>query len=152
MMKKNLSLFLFLFIFTLLSPKSVSGQETETASSALEINIIPTLILDPTQNGPTEKIVPLPTPEPAKEAEDENQDKRSWTRFKYKELIQKVANQYNLDPQIIYATIMTESEGDEYAYRYEPQIDDASLCMGQILISTARSLGFSGNIFNLNKT
>lgn len=101
---------------------------------------------------PSEKLVPNPTPTPppilsplAKDDEFVSTDQRSWTRFKYKSIVQKVSSEYNLDPQVIYATIMTESEGDENAYRFEPHIMDASLCMGQILISTARSLGFEGD-------
>ncbi len=106
------------------------------------------------ENGVTpENPVPKPTPSAnpsllsplAKKKEFFSKDTRSWTRFKYNTIIQKVASEYNLDPQVIYATIMTESEGNENAYRYEPHIRDASLCMGQILISTARSLGFKGD-------
>lgn len=72
-------------------------------------------------------------------------DKRSWTRFKYKEIIATTSDKYGLDPQLIYATIMTESQGRENAYRYEPHLKQGTYCMGQILISTARRLGFTGN-------
>jgi len=108
---------------------------------------------------PIEKLVPKPTPSftflspVAPEEKFFSEDTRSWTRFKYNLIIKKVAAKYNLDPQVIYATIMTESEGNENAYRFEPHIQDASLCMGQILISTARSLGFDGDpqlIYNPN--
>lgn len=73
------------------------------------------------------------------------QDTRSWTKFSYKNLIAQTAVKYDLDPQLIYATIMTESEGDIFAYRYERHLREASLCMGQILVSTARGLGFTGS-------
>ena len=84
-------------------------------------------------------IVPTPT---VMAKQEEITDTRTWTKFKYKDLIAETSQKYDLDPQLIYATIMTESEGNEYAYRYEPHLDEPSLCMGQILISTARSLGF----------
>lgn len=99
----------------------------------------------------TDQIVPMPpTPSPnklisplAENKEEDSQDKRSWTRFKYNDIIKSISDKYKIDPQVIYATIMTESEGNEYAYRFEPHLNDASLCMGQILISTARTLGFT---------
>ena len=90
-----------------------------------------------------DKIVPPPAPTPPI-IEEKAEDNRSWTKFTHKKIIAEVAQKYKVDPQVIYATIMTESEGDEYAFRYEPAIKDASLCMGQILISTARRLGFTG--------
>src|SRR3990167_1413503 len=55
---------------------------------------------------------------------------RSWIKFKYREQIAKTASKYNLDPQLIYATIMTESEGNEFAYRFELSLNEASYCMG----------------------
>ena len=98
----------------------------------------------------------IPTPEPftvSLEAQAEidkyASDGRSWIKFKYREQIAKTASKYNLDPQLIYATIMTESEGYEFAYRFEPSLNEASYCMGQILESTARSLGFSGKFVQL---
>lgn len=78
----------------------------------------------------------------AKVNQAETTDTRTWTKFKYKDLIADTSHKYDLDPQLIYATIMTESEGNEYAYRFEPHLDEPSLCMGQILVSTARGLGF----------
>ena len=100
------------------------------------------------------KIVPTPSPqfvsaEAQAELEKFSSDGRSWTKFKYKKQIAKTASKYNLDPQLIYATIMTESEGNEFAYRFESSLNEASYCMGQILESTARSLGFSGKSVNL---
>lgn len=82
-----------------------------------------------------------PTPS-ANVIQAETTDTRTWTKFKYKDLIADTSHKYDLDPQLIYATIMTESEGNEYAYRFEPHLDEPSLCMGQILVSTARGLGF----------
>ena len=94
--------------------------------------------------------VPTPIPEEPKPADPVlPEDSGSWTRFKYQKIIADTALKYELDPQLIYATIMTESEGDEFAYRYEPHLDEPSLCMGQILISTARNLGFTGDPLNI---
>ena len=40
---------------------------------------------------------------------------------------------------------MVESGGDAKAIRYEPSINDASYGLGQILYSTATSIGFGGS-------
>ena len=93
--------------------------------------------LKPVPTPPQENASPTPTPEP--------EDTRSWTKYKYSELIKKTAEKYGLDPQLIYATIMTESEGNPNAYRFEPRLNQASYGLGQILESTARSLGFTGS-------
>ena len=65
-----------------------------------------------------------------------------WDRYGY--WIKQAAGKYNLDPALIFATIMLESGGNTYAIRYEPQINDASYGLGQILYGTARSMGFTG--------
>ncbi len=96
-------------------------------------------------------IIPVPTPPVAtdKNAPDSNgvlsdseNAKNTWN--KYGAIIDKVAEKYAVDPQLIFATIMTESEGNQFAYRYERHLDDASYGLGQILYSTAVLLGFSG--------
>lgn len=132
-MKKAVILFLLLIGLTIAPPVRASD-----ITENIEISLTPT---------PTADLKPPPTPEPenTKPKEEKPKDTRTWTKFIYKDIIASVAEKYKLDPQLIYATIMTESEGNVFAYRYEPQIDDASLCMGQILIGTARSLGFEGN-------
>lgn len=89
-------------------------------------------------------LAPVPTPSPDSD-NTKITDKRMWTKFKYKNLIEQTASKYNIDPQLIYATIMTESEGKLMAVRFEPRLNDSSLCMGQILTSTARMLGFVGD-------
>ena len=96
-------------------------------------------------------LVPVPTPPPKTdkdqdqtnpEISNEERARRAWQL--YGELIEKVAKKYDLDPQLIFATIMTESEGNPQAYRFEPHLGDASYGLGQILYSTAVSLGFTG--------
>ena len=79
----------------------------------------------PVQNVEVASSSPTPSPEIYK-------TDKSWVKFKYKRLIAETSERYNLDPQLIYATIMTESEGNERAYRYEPSLGEASLCMGQL--------------------
>lgn len=66
-----------------------------------------------------------------------------WER--YGGLIHKTAAKYNLDPNLIFATIMIESGGDAKAIRHEPRINDASYGLGQILYGTARGIGFTGS-------
>ena len=91
--------------------------------------------------------VPTPNPNPSEISHTNNEkvDTRSWTRYEFKEQIGKTAQKYGLDPQLIYATIMTESMGNVYAYRFEPRLNQGTYCLGQLLISTARRLGFTGS-------
>lgn len=97
---------------------------------------------------------PVPTPS-QKVSKDENQDTISQSSLTneekaklvwnlYGEIINKVSQKYDVDPQLIFATIMTESEGDPKAFRFEPHLNDASYGLGQILYTTALSLGFTG--------
>lgn len=66
-----------------------------------------------------------------------------WER--YGGIIHKTATKYNIDPNLIFATIMIESGGDAKAIRHEPRINDASYGLGQILYGTARGIGFRGS-------
>ncbi|OGG13899.1 hypothetical protein A3D77_05140 [Candidatus Gottesmanbacteria bacterium RIFCSPHIGHO2_02_FULL_39_11] len=63
----------------------------------------------------------------------------------YREDIMKTADKYEIQPQLIFATIMTESMGNPRSYRYESRLGEASYGLGQILYSTALSLGYSGS-------
>jgi soluble lytic murein transglycosylase-like protein len=65
-----------------------------------------------------------------------------WKRYGY--VIKRSATKYDLDPDLIFATIMVESGGNTYAVRHEPYIGDASYGLGQMLYGTARSIGFEG--------
>lgn len=65
-----------------------------------------------------------------------------WARYGY--LIRHSAKEYDLDPNLIFATIMVESSGNTYAIRHEPRINDASYGLGQILYGTARGIGYRG--------
>lgn len=65
-----------------------------------------------------------------------------WTRYGY--LIRLSAEKYDLDPNLIFATIMVESGGNTYAIRHEPSLHDASYGLGQLLYGTARGIGYRG--------
>lgn len=65
-----------------------------------------------------------------------------WAR--YGTLIRNAAEEYDLDPNLIFATIMIESGGNTYAVRQEPRIRDASYGLGQLLYGTARGIGYRG--------
>ncbi len=65
-----------------------------------------------------------------------------WARYGY--LIRHAAEEYGLDPNLIFATIMVESGGNTYAIRQEPRIHDASYGLGQLLYGTARGIGYRG--------
>jgi soluble lytic murein transglycosylase-like protein len=62
----------------------------------------------------------------------------------YDEIIAKYANVYNVPEPWIRAFIQTESSFNPTAYRAEPQINDASYGLMQLLYSTARGLGYTG--------
>lgn len=147
------NIILVITFLTLLLTRTQQVYAENSLAEDIEENDVHKLIVDPNQDVPEEKIVPQPTPSPASAGrEDEPKaDNRAWNKSKYRKLISQASEKYSVDPQVIYATIMTESEGDEYAFRYEPQIKDASLCLGQILISTAKRLGFNGKPKDLYK-
>lgn len=97
--------------------------------------------------------VPVPTPPKTEEVKTDNspaeppqpvQDAVQDTWDKYGKFIKESAKKYELDPRLIFATIMTETDGDPNAYRYEPHLGDASYGLGQLLYTTAQALGFSG--------
>lgn len=62
----------------------------------------------------------------------------------YGQFIRESAATHDLDPNLIFATIMIESGGNPNAVRYEPRLNDASYGLGQLLYSTARGLGYRG--------
>ena len=144
-MKKHILVIIVVLIISTLfsSGKAYAAKKPIEEDTAVEKEDIDTLTVDSDEPPPDHQIIPPPAPTPP-QREEEKEDKRSWTKFTHKKIIARVSEKYKVDPQIIYATIMTESKGNEYAFSYEPSIKDASLCMGQILISTARRLGFSG--------
>lgn len=93
---------------------------------------------------PTEVVETYKTIEPA-ELRGKNDVERAnlvWTRYGH--LIKEAAEKYDLDPNLIFATIMVESGGNTYAIRHEPRIRDASYGLGQILYGTARGIGYRG--------
>lgn len=59
------------------------------------------------------------------------------------------SSRYGVDPAIILAVIGTESSFDPRAYRAEPQINDASYGLMQLLMKTAKGLGFTGTTADL---
>jgi len=78
---------------------------------------------------------------------EDQKGKLVWER--YGPAIVKVSRMHNIDPRLIFATIMIESGGNTYAIRSEPSIGDASYGLGQILYGTARGLGYTGTPENL---
>lgn len=104
-------------------------------------------------NVPLSVAPPAPTP-PQKPGDNkpnnpdasglDNAQKAQQVWKEYGNIIEQIAKKYDIDPQLIFATIMTESEGNTFAYRYERHINDASFGLGQILYTTALSMGFTG--------
>ena len=73
---------------------------------------------------------------------EEVRAKLIWERYGH--IIKRTSQKYDVDSKVIFATIMTESNGNTYAKRSEPQINDASYGLGQILFGTAKGLGYNG--------
>jgi soluble lytic murein transglycosylase-like protein len=102
----------------------------------------PLLAVDTTTNT---EIVESVAPLTVKELRGKNDVERAnlvWSR--YGSLIRTSAEKYDLDPDLIFATIMIESGGNTYAVRQEPRIHDASYGLGQLLYGTARGIGYRG--------
>jgi len=88
---------------------------------------------------------PTPTPASGLMSTGDTVEDQIQTVWKlYQPYIEKSAKEYDVDPKLIFATIMTESEGNPRAYRYEPHLDEGSYGLGQMLYSTAVGLGFTG--------
>ena len=67
----------------------------------------------------------------------------------YLAIVRANAARYSVDPADILALIEIESGGDPNAFRAEPQINDASYGLMQLLGKTARSLGYTGDFDGL---
>jgi soluble lytic murein transglycosylase-like protein len=63
--------------------------------------------------------------------------------------IQQAAITFGLDQDLLRAVIWKESRGDPLAVRFEPKIPDTSCGLMQVLLGTARSLGFAGSVQDL---
>lgn len=65
---------------------------------------------------------------------------------KYDGYVERATEKFpNVPMYIVKAVIAAESEFAERAFRSEPKINDASRGLMQVLLSTARSLGYTGN-------
>lgn len=63
----------------------------------------------------------------------------------YEADFQYASRQTGLDNvELLKGLVFRESSGNEKAVRYEPKIDDYSIGLGQILLSTAWDMGFKG--------
>lgn len=62
----------------------------------------------------------------------------------YRLLAEANGGVWRVDPALVLAVIHMESGGDPDAYRPEPGIHDASFGLMQLLLGTARGLGFTG--------
>lgn len=60
------------------------------------------------------------------------------------EYIIEASERYEVDPKLVFSTIMVESMGNNQAIRHEPSLGDASYGLGQILYGTATHIGFEG--------
>jgi len=105
----------------------------------------------PVSSGPPS---PAPSPEPSLEPLAERLerlltpegDRIRSALAPYDGAILAAASTWGLDPDLIGAVIWQESRGDRLAARFEPRINDTSYGLMQILLGTARSLGFAGSV------
>ena len=67
----------------------------------------------------------------------------------YDEIIKPLAEAYGVDVALIKATMAQESSFNEKAFRAEPQINDGSTGLMQILMRTAKALGYTGDAMGL---
>lgn len=86
-------------------------------------------------------VVPI-TVEELKGKDEDEKAALVWER--YSGVIKQASFIYQVDQKLIFATIMVESMGNSFAYRFEPRINDASYGLAQILYGTARLIGFEG--------
>lgn len=119
------------------------GKYTTSIAMAISLATLnPTSLVHATN---TTEIQASITPISVKELQGKTDLERAnlvWARYGY--LIRLTAEKYDLDPNLIFATIMVESGGNTYAVRQEPRIHDASYGLGQLLYGTARGIGYRG--------
>lgn len=118
--------------------KYVTGISTAIAVATSGTSVAPVTAQEPPAVHASVQI----RPEELKGKTDLERANLVWQRYGH--LIRRSATKYDLDPNLIFATIMIESGGNTYAIRHEPRLNDASYGLGQLLYSTARGLGYTG--------
>jgi soluble lytic murein transglycosylase-like protein len=119
------------------------GKFTSGIATAIALAVATTPQVNDVQAAQTATVqAPILTREELKGKTDIERAALVWSRYGH--LIRRSATEYDLDPNLIFATIMVESGGNTYAIRQEPRIHDASYGLGQLLYGTARSLGYRG--------
>lgn len=93
---------------------------------------------------PVTRVSPAPTAPTLTPGEKILKAKIELALLPYKAYFQDAASKLGLDVNLIRAVCFRESSGNEKAYRYEPVVDDGSIGLMQILLSTARGEGFRG--------
>lgn len=63
----------------------------------------------------------------------------------YRSVVQGLTAKYGLDPALVLAQVQEESGGNPDAFPENPARDGASFGLLQVLLPTARSLGFTGS-------
>jgi len=119
------------------------GKYVTSLSAALAVasSSVPTTAITAKEPPEVQASVQI-RPEELKGKSDLERANLVWSRYGH--LIRQAASKYDLDPNLIFATIMVESGGNTYAIRHEPRLNDASYGLGQLLYSTAKGLGYTG--------
>lgn len=64
-------------------------------------------------------------------------------------IVAEAGTAWDVEPALIKAIIGAESEFNVHAFRAEPQINDASFGLMQLLYGTAKGMGFTGSVIQL---
>lgn len=132
-------------LFVWLMENEVDLHDLRKYSASIAAALLITLAGFPPEKASKPQLVPIVKIIDPRELQTLPEDKRAllvWHR--YGAIINRASTKYEVDPGVILATIMTESGGNTYAIRNEPQINDASYGLGQILYGTAVNIGFEG--------
>jgi soluble lytic murein transglycosylase-like protein len=133
-------------IYTWLLENQISiqdlGKYSANIASALALTIVSSKKVDTiAQKGLTPQVKVIEREE-LYGLNEEEKGRLVWERYGH--IIERVAKKYDIDPGVIFATIMIESGGNTYAIRHEPSIGDSSYGLGQILYGTAVLLEYEG--------
>ncbi|KKU30899.1 MAG: Lytic transglycosylase [candidate division WWE3 bacterium GW2011_GWA1_46_21] len=132
-------------LYSWLIEKQINVEDLRKYSASIAAALVVSLSAASPEKQPPKELVPQVVEIRKTELQGLSEDQKValvWNR--YGDVINRVSAKYDLDPNVILATIMIESGGDAQAIRHEPRINDASYGLGQILYGTATGIGYRG--------
>ena len=121
---------------------NLSKSASTLATAATFLFSLPKGASLPPPDDPIPEVIDITQDTSVKPKTDLERGQKVWAE--YGQFIREASALYDIDPNLIFATIMIESGGNPRAVRYEPRLNDASYGLGQLLYSTARGLGYAG--------